>query len=97
MGKAQIGALFVKDRSLRLPSPFPERWRIVISEKSLRLLITALIAAFLATLGTALVLQLAQSRTHHLDEENRTRPARRTVAPDLLLLAEDFSGQRRAA
>ncbi|MGQ0485828.1 MAG: ATP-binding protein [Hyphomicrobiales bacterium] len=96
MSKAQIGALFFKDRSLRLPSPFPERWRIVISEKSLRILITALITAFLATLGTALVLQLAQSRTAHLAEQNRTSALHaRTVAQDIRLqYAEDLAASR---
>ncbi len=93
MGKAQIGALFFKERSLRLPSPFPERWRIVISEKSLRLLITALIAAFLVTLGTSLVLQLTQSRSIHLDGQNRiTALHARAAAQDIRLqYAEDLA------
>jgi two-component system, cell cycle sensor histidine kinase PleC len=93
LGKAHIGALFFKERSLRLPSTFPERWRIAISEASLRILITALIAAFLATLATALALQLAQSRTAHLDEENRTSALHaRTVAQDIRLqYAEDLA------
>jgi len=93
LGKAQIGALFFKERSLRLPSPFSERWRIVISETSLRILITALIAAFLATLGTALVLQLAQSRTAHLVEQSRSSALHaRAVAQDIRLqYAEDLA------
>ena len=71
MGKTQIGELFFKERSLRLPFPFPERLRLAISERSLRRLITTLIVLFLAVLGTALFLQLMQSRAGHLAEQNR--------------------------
>ncbi|MBI2719373.1 MAG: PAS-domain containing protein [Rhizobiales bacterium] len=56
---------------LRLPAPLPRRLRITISEKSLRLLITALIAAFLLSLGASLLLQLMQSRASHLGSQNR--------------------------
>ena len=71
MGKTQIGELFFKERSLRLPSPWPERLKLVISEKHLRLLITVLIILFLLVLGSALFLQLLQSRSSHLSEQNR--------------------------
>ena len=71
MGKTQIGELFFKERSLRLPFPFPERLRLAISERNLRRLITTLIVLFLAVLGTGLFLQLMQSRAGHLAEQNR--------------------------
>ncbi|MFO1122538.1 MAG: ATP-binding protein [Hyphomicrobiales bacterium] len=71
MGKTQIGELFFKERSLRLPFPFPHHLKLAISERNLRRLITALIVLFLAVLGTGLFLQLMQSRTSHLAEQNR--------------------------
>jgi two-component system cell cycle sensor histidine kinase PleC len=71
VGKTQIGELFFKERMLRLPSPLPQRLKLAISERSLRLLITALIALFLLSLGTSLFLQLSQNRTSHLSEQNR--------------------------
>ena len=71
MGKTQIGELFFRERSLRLPSLLPQRLRVAISEKSLRLLITALIVLFLLSLGASLGLQLMQSRATHLSEQNR--------------------------
>ena len=71
MGKTQIGELFFKERVLRLPSPWPERFRIAISERNLRLLITSLILLFLLVLGSALLIQLMESRTTHVNEQNR--------------------------
>ena len=71
MGKAQIGELFVRERALRLPSPLPGKWRIMISEKSLRRLITILTALFLLALCISLLSQLLQSRSSHLVEQNR--------------------------
>ncbi len=71
MGKTQIGELFFKERVLRLPSPWPERFRIAISERNLRLLITSLIVLFLLVLGSALLIQLMESRTTHVNEQNR--------------------------
>ncbi len=71
MGKAQIGELFVRERALRLPSPLPGKWRIMISEKSLRRLITILTALFLFALCVSLLSQLLQSRSSHLVEQNR--------------------------
>ncbi|HEX7110307.1 MAG TPA: hypothetical protein VF224_13795, partial [Aestuariivirga sp.] len=71
LGKAQIGELFVRERALRLPSPLPGKWRIMISEKSLRQLITILTALFLFALCISLLSQLLQSRGSHLVEQNR--------------------------
>ena len=71
MGKTHIGELFFKERVLRLPSPWPERFRIAISERNLRLLITSLIVLFLLVLGSALLIQLMESRTTHVNEQNR--------------------------
>ncbi len=71
MGKAQIGELFFRERALRLPSPLPGRWRITISEKSLRRLIMVLTALFLLALCISLTAQLLQSRSSHLVEQNR--------------------------
>ena len=71
LGKAQIGELFVRERALRLPSPLPGKWRIMISEKSLRQLITILTALFLLALCISLLSQLLQSRGSHLVEQNR--------------------------
>jgi hypothetical protein len=71
VGKTQIGELFFKERMLQLPSPWPARLKLTISEKHLRLLITGLITLFLLVLGSALFLQLLQSRASHLSEQNR--------------------------
>ena len=71
MGKTHIGELFFKERVLRLPSPWPKRIKIVISEGNLRLLITSLIVLFLLVLGSALLIQLMESRTTHVNEQNR--------------------------
>lgn len=70
MGKTNIGELFFKERTLRLPSPWPERLKLAISERHLRLLITALIVLFLVVLGSALLLQLLQNRASHIAEQN---------------------------
>ncbi|MEQ1523709.1 MAG: histidine kinase dimerization/phospho-acceptor domain-containing protein, partial [Aestuariivirga sp.] len=56
---------------MRLPSPLPGRWRITISEKSLRRLIMVLTALFLLALCISLTAQLLQSRSSHLAEQNR--------------------------
>jgi two-component system cell cycle sensor histidine kinase PleC len=69
--KAQLGELFFKERVLRLPLPLPGWARVSIGERSLRILITILVSLFLTTLALALFLQLAQSRTTHLVEQNR--------------------------
>ncbi len=71
MGKAQIGELFFRERALRLPSPLPEKWRILISEKSLRRTITILTCLFILALTVSLLSQLMLSRSSHLAEQNR--------------------------
>jgi two-component system cell cycle sensor histidine kinase PleC len=71
LGKAQIGELFFRERALCLPSPLPGKWRIMISERSLRRLITILTALFLLALCISLFSQLLQSRASHLVEQNR--------------------------
>ena len=47
LGKTHIGELFFKERVLSLPSPWPARFRITITERHLRLLITGMIVLFL--------------------------------------------------
>ena len=71
MGKAQIGELFFRERALRLPSKLPEKWRILISEKSLRRTITILTCLFILALTVSLLSQLMLSRSSHLAEQNR--------------------------
>jgi two-component system, cell cycle sensor histidine kinase PleC len=71
LGKTHIGELFFKERVLRLPSPWPARIRITITERHLRLLITGMIAMFLVALGSSLLMQLADSRAGHVAEQNR--------------------------
>jgi two-component system, cell cycle sensor histidine kinase PleC len=71
LGKTDIGELFFKERTLKLPSPVPQRFQFSITEKSLRLLITVLTVLFLISLGASLFLQLMQSRTEHLFGQNR--------------------------
>jgi hypothetical protein len=63
LGKTHIGELFFKERVLRLPSPWPARIRITITERHLRLLISVIIVLFLVALGSSLLMQLADSRT----------------------------------
>jgi two-component system cell cycle sensor histidine kinase PleC len=70
LGKTHIGELFVKERVLKLPSPWPERFRLAISERHLRLLITSLIVLFLLMIGGTLLMQLSQSRTAHVADQN---------------------------
>ena len=47
LGKTHIGELFFKERVLRLPSPWPARFKLTITERHLRLLITGMIVLFL--------------------------------------------------
>ncbi len=71
LSKAQLGGLFIKDRGLRLP--LSTRWsNFTVSERLLRNLVTVLIFLFLASLGTALVLQLANNRKTHINDHNKT-------------------------
>lgn len=71
LGKTHIGELFVKERVLKLPSPWPQRFRLAISERRLRLLITSLIVLFLLMMGGTLLMQLTQSRAAHIAEQNQ--------------------------
>jgi two-component system cell cycle sensor histidine kinase PleC len=71
LGKTQIGELFFRERVLQLPSPWPARFRLTITERLLRRLITAMIVLFMLLLGTSLLMQLANSRSGHVAEQNR--------------------------
>jgi len=71
LAKAQLEGLFFKERSLRLALGAPGWPGIVLSERALRNLITTLIALFLLSLGTALVLQLMLSRESHIASHER--------------------------
>jgi two-component system cell cycle sensor histidine kinase PleC len=71
VGKTHIGELFFKERAIRLRLPWARRLKLAISERHLRLLITALIALFLLVLGAALLIQLMDSRNTHQAEQNR--------------------------
>jgi two-component system, cell cycle sensor histidine kinase PleC len=71
LSKAQLGGLFFKERSLRLPL-VPSGWPdLTVSEKALRYLVTSLIGLFLVCLGAALVLQLILSREAHITSHDR--------------------------
>jgi len=71
LSKSELGGQFLRDRSLRLP--LSSRWtKITVSERLLRNLVTVLIFLFLAALGTALVLQLANNRKTHISNHNKT-------------------------
>ncbi len=71
MSKAQIGGLFFKERRLRVPLATRRLSSITISERALRNLITVLIILFIATLGTALALQLFVNRNEHITAHNK--------------------------
>ena len=71
VGKTHIGELFFKERVLRLPSPWPDRFKLTITERHLRLVITASIVLFLLVLGSSLLMQLANSRSSHVAEQNQ--------------------------
>ncbi len=71
LSKAQLEGLFARDRGLRLP--LSSRWtNVTVSERLLRNLVTVLIFLFLASLGTALVLQLANNRKAHISDHKKT-------------------------
>ncbi len=71
MSKAQLEGLFARDRGLRLP--LSSRWTtFTVSERLLRNLVTVLIFLFMVSLGTALVLQLANNRKSHISNHNKT-------------------------
>ncbi len=83
---------------MRLPSPLPERWRILISEKALRRIITGLTAVFLATLCISLFSQLLQSRYSHMTEQNRFSALHVQLAAQNIInsLASDSAGGQTA-
>ena len=87
MGKAHIGELFFRERALRLPSPLPGKWRITISERSLRRLITILTALFLLALCISMLAQLLQSRSGHLAEQNRLSILQAEIATGKIVAA----------
>jgi two-component system, cell cycle sensor histidine kinase PleC len=71
LSKAQLGGLFFKERSLRLPLA-PSGWPdLTVSDTALRYLVALLIGLFLVCLGTALVLQLVLSRETHMSAHDR--------------------------
>jgi two-component system, cell cycle sensor histidine kinase PleC len=71
LSKAQLGGLFFKERSLRLPLA-PGGWPdLTVSDTALRYLVAILIGLFLLCLGTALVLQLVLSRETHMSAHDR--------------------------
>jgi len=69
LAKAQIKELFFRDNTLRL------KWfggrGLNVTERAMRVLITALTALFLMMLATALLSQLWSNRTQNLIEESR--------------------------
>jgi two-component system cell cycle sensor histidine kinase PleC len=71
VGKAQLGGLFFRERSIIVPTRLPGIGDLRISERALRTLIMWLITSFLAMLALALVLQMINSRFAYLDEHGR--------------------------
>ena len=96
MGKAHIGELFFRERALRLPSPLPEKWAILISEKSLRRIITILTALFILALCISLFSQLLMSRNDHIEEQNELSVLYAKIASQNMAteLASDVSAGR---
>lgn len=94
LGKTHIGELFYKERVLRLPSPWPGGFKITIAERHLRLLITSLIILFLLILGSSLLVQLTDSRTAHLVEQNRLSALNGQLVASRI--KADFAEARRA-
>ena len=93
LGKTHIGELFFKERVLRLPSPWPARIRITITERHLRLLISVIIVLFLVALGSSLLMQLADSRSGHVAEQNRLSALHGQLVAQRI--RNDFSEARR--
>jgi two-component system cell cycle sensor histidine kinase PleC len=71
LAKVQLGQLFVKERSLRLPIAAVPVSSFSLSEKTLRRLILALIAVFLVCLGIGTTASLINSRSEQIDTELR--------------------------
>ncbi len=93
LSKAQLEGLFARDRGLRLP--LSSRWtNVTVSERLLRNMVTVLIFLFLASLGTALVLQLANNRKAHISDHKKTSMLYLQIAASQLSssLAGGFGG-----
>ncbi len=83
MQKAQIRELFLKERALRLPLPFPGHGGFKVSEAALRRLVTIMTILFLVTLAAAIASQLIESRDRQMAD-----------GADLTLLQADLTAQR---
>jgi two-component system, cell cycle sensor histidine kinase PleC len=81
--KAQIRELFLKERALRLPLPFPGHDGFKVSETALRRLVTVMTILFLVTLAAAIASQLLESRDRQMAD-----------GADLTLLQADYTAQR---
>lgn len=95
LSKAQLGGVFVKDRSLRLP--LSSRWnRFTVSERLLRNLVTVLIFLFLSALAIALVLQLSNNRNTHISSHNKVSALHVNIAANELsgLLGTRIGGEK---
>jgi hypothetical protein len=80
--KTQIRELFLKERALRLPVPFPGHDGFKVSETALRRLVTVMTVLFLVTLAAAIASQLLESRNRQMAD-----------GADLTLLQADFTAQ----
>ena len=83
MQKAHIRELFLKERALRLPVPFPGHDGFKVSETALRRLVTVMTVLFLVTLAAAIASQLLESRDRQM-----------TDGAALTLLQADLTAQR---
>jgi two-component system, cell cycle sensor histidine kinase PleC len=81
--KTQIRELFLKERALRLPLPFPGHDGFKVSETALRRLVTVMTVLFLVTLAAAIASQLLESRDRQMAD-----------GADLTLLQADYTAQR---
>ncbi len=72
MAKAHIGELFAKERAVRLPFLAKDWARIVISERVLRGLVTALIVVFLIAFGFSVGAQLVDNRDEIFEDQRTT-------------------------
>jgi two-component system cell cycle sensor histidine kinase PleC len=71
LAKVQLGHLFFKERSLRLPTATLPFKNLNISERTLRILILALILAFLLCLGIGTTANLIANRSTIVEEQAR--------------------------
>jgi two-component system cell cycle sensor histidine kinase PleC len=78
---------------LQLPSPWPARFRLTITERLLRRLITGMIVLFMLLLGTSLLMQLANSRSGHVAEQNRLSALHAELVAERI--KSDFAEARR--